>query len=89
MADDDKPYLIWSNEHRAWWEADGHGYTKSLAGAGRFSRVVALTICQKAIPGTAARRGLLPELPVLAADVLEMEAGFLSLYGDQTGEPWR
>jgi hypothetical protein len=30
-------YLIWSNEHRAWWKASRHGYTTRTDLAGRFS----------------------------------------------------
>jgi hypothetical protein len=63
------PYLIWSHEHGRWWLPGGRGYTTNLAEAGRYSRVRALTICARAIPGTAERLGALPELPVRLADL--------------------
>ena len=31
-------YVIWSNEHRAWWAPGERGYVRSLAEAGRYSQ---------------------------------------------------
>ena len=31
-------YLIWSNEHRAWWRPKAQGYTDSHERAGRYTR---------------------------------------------------
>lgn len=39
-------YLIWSNQHRAWWRADARGYTAHLDAAGRYSRDQALAHCR-------------------------------------------
>lgn len=61
-------YLIWSNEHRAWWRAGRMGYTRRLKEAGVYSRDEALKICRDAIPGTAGRLGMLPEIPVRVSD---------------------
>jgi len=66
------PYLIWSHEHGAWWGPGGFGYTSNMDEAGRYSREEAIRICRKAIPGTAAELGALPELPVRLADLKEM-----------------
>lgn len=33
----DKPYLIWSHEHRAWWRSSSHGYTRNRAAAGLYT----------------------------------------------------
>jgi len=66
------PYLIWSHEHSAWWGPGEHGYTPELTEAGRYTREDALRICRKAMPGTAARLGALPELPVRLADLKEL-----------------
>lgn len=74
MSDDPERYLIWSNEHGAWWGPGRCGYVRRLAEAGRYSRDEALTICAHAIPGDAERFGLLPELPVRLTDVLTMQA---------------
>jgi len=30
-------WVIWSEEHGAWWKADSNGYTHSLVQAGRYS----------------------------------------------------
>ncbi len=37
-------YLIWSNEHRAWWGPGRHGYTTNTDMAGRYSEVEATEI---------------------------------------------
>lgn len=44
-------YLIWSNEHRAWWRADSLGYTIDLATAGRYPRAAAVSIAARARDG--------------------------------------
>lgn len=41
-------WVIWSEEHGAWWAPGKWGYTKSLAEAGRFSEEDAQAICQSA-----------------------------------------
>jgi hypothetical protein len=41
-------YLIWSNEHRAWWKASRHGYTTRTDKAGQFSFEQATEIVTKA-----------------------------------------
>jgi hypothetical protein len=38
---DQPPYVIWSEEHLAWWGPGHHGYTRSLAKAGRYSKEAA------------------------------------------------
>ena len=40
----------------------------SLTAAGRYTRTEAIQICKRAIPGTAIKLGMLPELPVRALD---------------------
>lgn len=41
-------YLIWSNEHNAWWRPNGNGYTKSIEEAGRYTFERAAEICRDA-----------------------------------------
>lgn len=41
-------WLIWSNEHNAWWRADGIGYTHRVDHAGRYGFSEALHICRRA-----------------------------------------
>ncbi|MFN3675442.1 MAG: hypothetical protein ACK4TC_05630 [Sphingomonas pseudosanguinis] len=40
-------YLIWSNEHYAWWKPDERGYTRNIEHAGRYSRADAFTIASR------------------------------------------
>lgn len=64
-------YLVWSNEHQAWWGPGGTGYVERLDEAGRFTQRVALEICAKALPGT---YSVPNELPVRLIDVQAMAA---------------
>ena len=38
------PWLVWSNEHNAWWGADERGYFTDVRAAGRYTREQALEI---------------------------------------------
>lgn len=44
-------YLVWSNEHRAWWAPGECGYTIELDRAGRYTRERAIAICRRAMGG--------------------------------------
>lgn len=46
MAKDD--WLIWSNEHHAWWGPGRAGYTTLTHMAGRYSKEEADRICEQA-----------------------------------------
>jgi hypothetical protein len=63
-------YLIWSNEHVAWWRPGGLGYTHDPENAGRYERDEALAICRKALPGSP--RGRPNDLPVPEDDLWEI-----------------
>lgn len=41
-------FLIWSNEHRAWWRPNSMGYTADIAQAGAYSGERATDICDRA-----------------------------------------
>lgn len=41
-------FLIWSNEHRAWWGPAHRGYTSLADRAGRYTREEAVKICNGA-----------------------------------------
>jgi hypothetical protein len=41
-------YLIWSNEHSAWWRLKRIGYTLIIGDAGRYSEAEAREICARA-----------------------------------------
>jgi hypothetical protein len=64
-------YLIWSNEHRAWWKTGGWAYSTGLRSAGQFSRAQAIEICQKALR-QAAINGAIAEIPVRYEDVMDV-----------------
>lgn len=76
-------YLIWSHEHGAWWGPGGRGYVRSMSKAGRYSQAEAISRCVKAMPGTSAWMGAMPELPVRLVDVEQMRDVF------QTEHPGR
>ena len=62
-----KIYLVWSNEHSAWWGPDHAGYFSRLAFAGRYTREEALAICVGARGGRQFNANP-TEIPVLLAD---------------------
>ena len=64
-------YLIWSNEHRAWWGVARWGYVRDVDVAGRYSREEAISICQDALP-SASHVGVISEVPVRVADLEEV-----------------
>ena len=65
-------YLIWSNEHRAWWRHASQGYTPHIGQAGIYSREQAMEICRNALMGS---REVPHELPVAIKDLDDMGAG--------------
>ena len=49
MSDPTLPvWMIWSNEHRAWWKPGRSGYTMDYEEAGRYSLEEAVDICEEA-----------------------------------------
>lgn len=84
----DKAYLIWSHEHAAWWGPAKSGYTTRLSDAGHYTHTEALHICAKAIPGTAQRLGVLPELPVALSDVHTLRDAYRRQFPDLPQEWW-
>ena len=65
-----KNYLIWSNEHRAWWRPNSCGYTSKLREAGHYSRNEAITISSRARDGWKEGEPP-PEIPVRIVDAFE------------------
>jgi len=53
--DDLPPYLIWSNEHGAWWRPNSAGYTSEIERAGRYTRAQAIDQCAYGRDGYTAR----------------------------------
>lgn len=54
---DPKEWLIWSNEHEAWWRPNHRGYTCIIEEAGRYSKAEADSIVANANACTPHRRG--------------------------------
>lgn len=62
-------YLVWSNEHTAWWRPNHEGYCYAINEAGRYDRDEALAICRGANFGFTHEENP-NEIPVLEADAL-------------------
>lgn len=63
-------YLIWSNEHGAWWRPGRCGYTMMVQSAGRYARGEALAICANVRDGWDSK-ATPSEIPVRLEDVME------------------
>jgi hypothetical protein len=70
MEENGPEYLIWSNEHRAWWRPNNAGYTTHVDAAGRYTAAQAINIGAHARDGWCARE-IPSEIPVRLADVTE------------------
>jgi hypothetical protein len=53
-------YIIWSEEHQAWWRPGGSGYTRSLLEAGRYSQKDAVSIVTDANKAPSPARSMTP-----------------------------
>lgn len=62
-------YLIWSNEHQAWWRPNSCGYTIYVDAAGRYGRDEALSIASGARDGWIEGEPP-PEIAISEADIL-------------------
>lgn len=75
-------YLVWSNEHRAWWRPDRKGYTHDVRHAGRYSRFDAIQISGTARTGWTDPSRLPDELAIsmndLPADIFAAMISFTS-----------
>lgn len=77
VSEEDVGYLVWSNEHRAWWRAGSQGYSRSILGAGIYSRAEALEIARTARDGWDVDRAP-DEIAVALADIpAPIRAAFL------------
>ena len=76
LPPEDAEYVVWSNEHSAWWGPNRAGYTTHLSVAGRYTREQALKICVGARGGREFNRNP-SEVPILLrdAEVFWTEAG--------------
>ncbi|MFB4265357.1 hypothetical protein [Nonomuraea sp. GTA35] len=60
-----KVWLVWSNEHDAWWKPQRCGYHHDVWQAGRYSETEAAEICRRAAYGW--RNGSLPPEVMVSA----------------------
>ncbi|TYB69690.1 hypothetical protein FXF51_05885 [Nonomuraea sp. PA05] len=60
-----KVWLVWSNEHDAWWGPARRGYTHDVWAAGRYAETDAAVICRRAAYGW--REGALPPEVMVSA----------------------
>lgn len=66
---DDGPYLVWSNQHKAWWRPDSRGYTMNVSLAGRYSREEAMKISAHGRDGWTNPKELPEELAIAERDI--------------------
>lgn len=71
----EQEYLVWSNEHGAWWRPKSAGYTRNRDEAGRYTRREAISICANARNGFGAD-AMPSEIPVPLDDLDEAEIIF-------------
>jgi hypothetical protein len=67
-------YLVWSNEHAAWWGADRCGYTHIIDRAGRYERSEAMKIAGTRDGGWHVGKGNPDEIAIPEADAVEQYA---------------
>jgi hypothetical protein len=67
-------YLVWSNEHSAWWGRDRCGYTRIIANAGRYDRAEALSIAGTRDGGWHVRKGNPDEIAIPEQDAIDQYA---------------
>lgn len=65
----DEQYLVWSNEHRAWWRPARCGYVRDVRGAGRYTRAEAIEISGTARSGWTDPSRLPDELAINIQDL--------------------
>lgn len=73
MAGEGK-YLVWSNEHKAWWGVDHRGYTRFIERAGRYDRAEALKIAGTRDGGWRLNKGNPDEIALPEQDATEQYA---------------
>lgn len=67
-------YLVWSNEHKAWWGPEHRGYTRIISAAGRYDRDEALAIAGTRGGGWVLNKGNPDELAIPEQDAIDQYA---------------
>jgi hypothetical protein len=75
-------YVIWSNEHRAWWRPNSQGYSKSIEHAGVYSRDDAMGIVEGA--NAYQHRHQAPN--ELAVAIVDLSPNLIAALGFDTGD---
>ncbi len=90
MSADAACWLVWSNEHRAWWRAERCGYTSSESEAGRYTFAAAKEICRDGGNPRAWSNEKGPyEMMVPAPEVMEQFSGATSAIDpDERAREW-
>lgn len=81
---DEGLYLVWSNQHRAWWRPKSAGYTDDVKRAGRYSRAEAISISFRGRDGWGSPKDIPDELAIAERDVPAFTVSVST-----TGEPKR
>lgn len=76
-----EPYLVWSNEHRAWWGPNHCGYTRHIDRAGRYERSEALRIAGTRDGGWRLNKGNPDEIALPERDAVEQYADITAALG--------
>lgn len=71
----EETYLVWSNQHRAWWRPDSSGYTRNVSHAGRYTQAEALSISFKGRDGWKYDHGIPDEIAVPLSSIPEALRG--------------
>ena len=66
-------WIVWSNEHRAFWRPERRGYTQRIEQAGRYTKAEAETICKGANYRALSdlRSGTPPEIMMPAPEAMD------------------
>lgn len=76
----EEKYLIWSNEHNAWWGENHSGYPSNIKHAGRYSFDEAIKICNGANYGWNTDMSGPNELPILERAALALNPASVPNY---------
>ena len=77
-------YLVWSNEHHAWWRHKSQGYARNILEAGRYTRAEAVDIADKSRDGWEVDRRP-DEIAVAIADLPQPIRAALATLGGGRG----
>lgn len=74
---ENEEFLVWSNQHRAWWRPKSAGYTTDIRGAGLYSRKEAIEISGQSRDGWGNPADLPCELAIPLSALPETIRGYV------------